>query len=137
MQAVSDVCTASKISIPKSIESSINVPSTLNYGSNWLFRSNDNDDSLDSTNRCKGEFWENYLNLAREEISGIDSRNLLNCNSPSLVRITDPRKENDNMNEKWTFLISDPAITHAHFENSGEFYVDEVDYLDGVYQMVA
>ena len=67
----------------------------------------------------------------------IDSKNLLNCNSPTLVRITNPHREAQNINEKWTFLISNPAITHAHFEDSGEFYVDEVDYLDGVYQMVA
>jgi hypothetical protein len=41
------------------------------------------------------------------------------------------------MDDHWTFLISDPSITHAHISQNGAFYVDEVDYLSGVYQMVA
>ena len=115
MQAVSDYCTLPQVPIEKPTLSNINVPSTLNYGSNWLFKSERSEDNLDSTNKCKGEFWQDYLNLAREEVSNLDSKNLLNCNSPSLVRITDPHREEQNISEKWTFLISDPAITHAHF----------------------
>lgn len=45
--------------------------------------------------------------------------------------------EGDEMDDHWTFLISDPSITHAHISQNGAFYVDEVDYLSGVYQMVA
>ena len=41
------------------------------------------------------------------------------------------------MSDQWTFLVSDPTITHAHLSENGGFYIDEVDYMNGVYQMVA
>ena len=41
------------------------------------------------------------------------------------------------MQDKWTFLITNPTVTHSHITNTGNYYVDEVSYLDGVYQMIA
>jgi hypothetical protein len=38
---------------------------------------------------------------------------------------------------KWTFLITNPTVTHSHIEESGKHYIDEVSYLNGVYQMIA
>jgi hypothetical protein len=30
----------------------------------------------------------------------------------------------DPQNGKWTFLITNPTVTHSHIENTGKYYVD-------------
>ena len=64
-------------------------------------------------------------------------RTYANCDSPSLVRITSlENRDNEIIDETWTMVISQPKISHAHFTEKGELRIDEVNYLDGVYEMV-
>lgn len=119
MQAISADSDYCRLQKPEERTSEINVPSTLEYSSNWPFISAKSDGSLNTSDRCKSEFWKNYLDSAQAEVSDIDHKNLLNCNSPTLVRISNPHRPDGSMNDKWTFLISDPTITHAHFEENG------------------
>ena len=74
----------------------------------------------------------------RKEVDAPYDWNLVNCNSPNLVHISSVYENNvDPMNGKWTFLITNPTVTHSHIEDSGQYFVDEVSYLSGVYQMIA
>ena len=109
-----------------------NLP-VLTDKSLWTFRS----ENLEKNEACKNGFWNSYLDFTRQQPNSSTS-NLVNCNSPSLVRISkEENQRNEKKKDEWVFLVSDPAVTHAHLERSGDFFVADVDYLSGVYQMVA
>jgi hypothetical protein len=38
---------------------------------------------------------------------------------------------------KWTFLITNPTVSHSHIEEDGNHYMDEVVQVPGVYQVIA
>lgn len=114
----------------------LSLPSPIETGPEWpIFESYRN---ISSDEQCKNDFWEAYLETARNELALPFNKNFANCDSPSLVRISSPmRSENEIIDDTWTFVVSNPTISHAHLGESGEFKIDEINYLNGVYEMVA
>ena len=46
-------------------------------------------------------------------------------------------KSVNHIEDKWTFLITNPIVSRVLVGKSGGYHLDEVSYLDGVYQLIA
>lgn len=64
--------------------------------------------------------------------------NLVTCSSPNLVHIsTVYEKSVNHLEDKWTFLITNPIVSQVLAESNGGYSIDDVSYLNGVYQLIA
>jgi hypothetical protein len=87
---------------------------------------------------CKNDFWNNYLEDIKQQSSSPYDWNLVSCNNPYMHHISTVYEDGVSpLEHKWTFLITNPTVSHSYIEGSGDHYIDEVSQLSGVYQVIA